>query len=131
MLKEISPVYQTFTNAAMSGTAVIVSSISAIQYKDSISFQMQWTGTPSGSFAVQGSLDYNPGNPQTGGPANTGTWTSVNALDVNGNAPNALGAAGQILFNMNQLAFPWVRMQYTNISGTGTLNGYFMAKSLG
>jgi hypothetical protein len=134
VLKEISEVYQNFSaglaNQTMTGTAQLISAVTNIKYKDSVAIQLKWTGTPTGTFTVDGSLDYNPGLPQSGAPpggANNGTWTSL----VLSPAPVASGAAGNILLNLNQLAFPWIRVTYTNASGTGTLTGYISAKSLG
>lgn len=92
-----------------------------IQYLDNISIQLNFTGTPTGTFDLQGSLDYSPG------PfANTGNWISV-TLPV---APVAAGAASQILLDLNQLSFPWVKIVYTRSSGTGTLNGYISGKAI-
>lgn len=127
MLKEISPVYQNIVNGVMTGTTVILSVPTNITYKDSIAIQLQWTGSAVGTFEVQGSLDYNPGAPQSGGTANAGNWISLTLSP----SPAASGTASQILINLNQLSFPWIRVKYTNASSTGTLNGYISAKSLG
>lgn len=131
MLKEIGESYQNFSallnNQTMTGTNTLTSAQTNIKYKDSVGIQLQWTGTPSGTFQVQGSLDYNPGLPQSGGTANAGTWTNITLSPT----PGASGSAGQILINMNQLGFPWIQVTYTNISGTGVLTGYIMTKSLG
>lgn len=134
-LKEISEVFQNFSaalsNQTMTGTATLTSAVSNIKYKDSVSMQFQWTGTPNGTFVVQGSLDYIPTVQQSGGTPNAGTWIPIPVKDVSGNPPIAAGAAGQILCNLNQLGFPWIRVQYTNTSSTGVLTGYISAKSLG
>lgn len=136
--KSILGVYQNFSSAlanqTMTGTSVITSPQTNITYKDNIGVQLQWTGTPTGTFTVQGSLDYNPGLPQSGGAtggANAGVWTTINAVDQSGNPPVAAGAPGQILMNLQELCFPWLRIQYTNASGTGTLTGYISGKSIG
>lgn len=134
MNKEISEPYQNFSAAAgnqtMTGTSTLTSIPTNIKYRDSVAIQLQWTGTPTGTFSVQGSLDYSPGLPQTAAPpggANPGTWTPITLSP----APVASGSSGVILLNLNQLAFPWIRVQYTNASGTGVLTGYISAKSLG
>src|SRR6185503_13444384 len=117
--KTILPIFQVFKNQSMTGTTVITQSVpSNVLHKDNITFQAQWTGNPMGTFAVQVSLDYNPGNPQNGGapggPANAGTWITLPCLDESANPPAASGAAGQIIFELNQISQPWVRLQYTN-----------------
>ncbi len=111
----------------MTGTTVLTSLPSNIKYKDSVAVQLSWTGTPTGTFAVQGSVDYNPGQPQSGGGQNAGHWTAIPLSPP----PIASGSADQILMNLDQLAFPWIRVVYTNVSGTGVLTGYISAKSLG
>jgi hypothetical protein len=131
--KEISysSLPQLFNGASMTGSATLTSNVTNVMYRDSVAIQLQWSGTPNGTFYVQGSLDYNPGTPQSEGGVNAGTWTTVPVVDVNNNPPVASGSAGSILINMNQVAFPWLRVQYTNSSSTGTLTGYVGAKSLG
>lgn len=131
MNKEISEPFQNFTSVtgqAMTGVATLTSIPTNIKYRDSVAIQLQWTGSPTGTFQVEGSLDYNPGLTQTDGGANPGQWTPLTLTP----APVATGASGGlILLNLNQLAFPWIRVQYTNSAGTGTLTGYISAKSLG
>lgn len=128
MLKEITPVNKIFVNASMSGTIAATSLISNIAYKDSVAYQYVWTGTPSGTFDVQGSVDYNPGQPQSNGAFNAGTWTSLVFSPI----PQATGSgSSNVLINMNQLAFNYIKTVYTNSTGSGVLTGSLVAKSLG
>lgn len=115
----------------MTGTAILVSLPTNISYKDSYAIELVWTGTPTGIFAVQGSVDYNPGLPQSAGTANAGNWVNIPVVDVNNATPTAAGAAGVSLINMNQLAFPWIRVKYTNSAGSGSLTATIFGKSLG
>lgn len=115
----------------MTGTTVLTSAVSQVKYKDSIGYQFNFTGTPVGTFAVQASIDYNPGSPQSGGAPNAGNWVTLPAVDVNNNPPVASGSAGTVLVGLTQVEFPWVRVQYTNTSSTGILNIFMSAKSLG
>lgn len=134
MLKEITPVNQVFTNVAVSSTNSYTSLISQITYKDTICYQLQWSGAPVGSFKIQGSLDYNPGLPQSGGAANAGTWADLaitNPLTGVTASSFSTTLGSPILINLNQLGFPYIKVVYTNASSTGTLNGYLSAKSLG
>lgn len=126
-LKEITPSYLVFANAAMSGTTTLTSSATAVQYKDSIGYQFQWTGQPTGSFAIQTSADYNPGLPQTGA-YNAGMWNSYALTPT----PSATGSGSFIAtVEISQCSLPWIRAQYTNSTGSGVLTGFIFAKSLG
>lgn len=136
--KNVTPPFQVFSaslgNQTMTGTNVLTSAVTAILYRDNVSYFVSWTGTPNGTFQVQGSIDYNPGSPQdlgVGGAVNSGTWTTINAVDGSGNTPVASGSPGQILFNLSHLSFPFIRLIYTNSSGSGTLTGWITAKSVG
>ena len=135
--KTIIPVFKMFSpdllNEVMASTDTLTSPPTNITYKDSFAIQLQWTGTPTGVFEVQGSIDYVPVSMQANswGPPNPGTWTKIDLFDAFGNPPEALGTDGQILINMNQLAFPYIRIVYTNASGNGVLNGFIAGKSLG
>jgi hypothetical protein len=127
MPKSVSLPYQNFTNASMTGTSTVTSAITNIMYRDSVSLELDWSGTPTGTFSVLGSNSYNPGLPQTDGGQNAGTWTPITLSP----APVTSGSAGSLLINMNQLAFAWLQVKYTNTSGSGILNGWIAAKSLG
>ena len=132
MLKEVSPRYQTLTDGAMASTDVLTSTPTGIQYKDSFAVHLIWTGTPVGTFAIQGSVDYNPGLPQSGaGPYNAGHWEPLPLVDQFGIAPVAAGSANSNLINLEFMGFPWIRAVYTNASGTGVLNIWIYAKSAG
>lgn len=127
MLKEVTPVYKNIDAQAMSGTNTITSAVTNVVYKDSVAIQLNWTGDPVGTFTVQGCLDYVPSNPQGGGTPNSGTWDDIPLTGI----PAAAGVADTIIINMQQVAWPYIRVIYTNISGSGTLNGYISGKSLG
>lgn len=136
-LKNVVPVFQVFSsslgNQTMSGTNTITSSVTNVVHKDNLCYELVWSGTPNGTFSVQGSVDYNPGLPQSepDGAQSNGTWTSLPVLDTSGNPPVASGSAGQILCDLNQLPYPFIRIQYTNSSGSGTLSGWVSGKAIG
>lgn len=128
MLKEITPLNLIFTNGSMFGTQVITSLPSQVSFKDSIFYQFQWTGSPTGSFAIQTSADYNPGLPQTGKAPNAGVWNSY-ALSP---TPAASGSGSFVAtVEIAQCGAPYIRAQYTNTTSSGVLTGYIFAKSLG
>jgi hypothetical protein len=113
----------------MSGTNVYTSSVTGILYRDSISYQFAWTGTPSGNFDVQGSIDYNAGLPESAGSLNAGTWTSIPLTPVA--TITGSGGASNVLANLFDLAFPYTRFQYTNSTGSGVLGSWVSGKSFG
>jgi hypothetical protein len=128
VLKEISPAYQVFTNGTMSGTNVLTSLATGVQFKDSVGYQFQWTGQPSGTFAIQTSADYNPGLPGSGGAYNAGIWNAYTLSPI----PSASGSGSYVAtVEISQCSLPWIRAQYTNSTGSGVLTGYVFAKSLG
>lgn len=130
-LKNVLPVFQIFNGAVMTGTTVLTSAPSNISLKDDIMYQLQWSGSPVGTFAVEISLDYNPGLPQSAGAMNPGQWNTVPAVDSLGNPPVAAGSAGLLNIGIMQAEAPWIRIQYTNASGVGALTGYVVGKSVG
>jgi len=136
MQKEVSQPFQNFTNASMTGTTILFSPVTNILYRDSALVQLQWTGTPTGTFQIQVCSDYKPALTQTAGygAPNSGTWSVLPVQDpVAGTdyttIPTSVGSP--ISANLTQLAHAWLMVVYTNISGTGILNGYISAKSLG
>ena len=115
--------FQVFSSITMSGTTQVISSVSTIKYVDNVSIGLQWLGTPQGTFDVQGSVDYNEGTPQSGGGADSGTWTTFTTTTV-GSGTNHL------LYDLNQLSFPFIRTVYTNSTASGVLNGHIAGKSV-
>lgn len=120
----------------MTGTTAIYSSISNILYKDSVGVQLQWSSSPTGTFQILVSNDYRPSLIQSEGfgAPNSGTWVPLAIQNpVTGVTATTFSTAlgSPIAINLNQLAFAWLQVVYTNASGTGTLNGFITAKSLG
>lgn len=101
---------QVITSGDMSGN-ITQSPGTNIQYLDNISVQLTWSGTPTGTFAIQGSLD-------------KVNWIALSLSPT----PGAAGAAGSILLDLNQLSFPWIRITYTASSGSGTLSAWISGK---
>lgn len=128
-VKHASPPFQLCASVSMSGTTAYTSSVTSIIYRDSISYQAAWTGIPTGTFDVQGSIDYNPGLPESAGPTNAGTWDSIPLTP----SPAATGSGGanHVLMNLNQLGFAYTKVVYTNSTGSGVMALWTSAKSLG
>lgn len=102
----------------------VTSSVTNIQFLDNIAYQVNFTGTPVGTFSVEVSVDH--AQDSQGNVTVTGTW---NALTLSP-TPAASGAAGSAYIDLNQLSAAYVRIKYTRTSGTGTLNGYITGKML-
>lgn len=100
--KYLTP-YSVITNGSMAGN--LTSTVTDIRYLDDVAVQLVWTGTPTGTFQIQGSLDQV-------------TWNSLSLTP----APAAAGAAGTYLIDLEGLSFPYIRTTYIASSGTGTLN---------
>lgn len=99
-----------------------------IPWGDNCSYQVNITTSNStGTFSVQGSLDYQAGTAQV--PAVAGNWTD---LSLGGGTPTVAAANDTILINLNQLPFNAIRLAYTStIAGTGTCTIILMSKQLG
>lgn len=113
-----------FVDADMS-QASLTSTIISVRYQDNICLQLNFTGTPTGTFDVQGSVDYNISDP-TDAVIVTGNWISVPLTP----SPVAAGAGDSILFDLNQQSYPFIRVVYTKTSGTGVLNGFVFGKQV-
>lgn len=68
-----------------------------------ISFQAAWTGSPVGVIKLQASND------------------KVIWSDVSNSALNISGA-GDVLYNLSEIGYLYIRIVYTKASGTGVLN---------
>lgn len=106
-----------FTAATLSGTASNTSVVVETKYLDNIGIQLEWTGTPNGSFDVQISSD------STVAPGN---WISLPYTPAIAPA----GSASNGYIDVNQTSAQWMRVVYTNTSGTGTLNGWLCGKKV-
>lgn len=81
------------------------------------SFQVKWTGTPTGTLKLQASNDID---------ATVTDWE-----DIPGSSVAIAGAAGQQVYNYTNAPFRWVRLVYTASSGSGTLSkALFSAKGI-
>lgn len=116
-------VYQNITAGDMS-TASITSSVTNIQFLDNIGIQLDFTGTPTGTFQVQ--VSANHAQDEFGNVTVPGSWIPITLSP----SPAASGSADSIYIDINQTSAPWIRVVYTRGSGTGVLNGYITGKLL-
>lgn len=107
----VSPVVLLTGTSNMTGTSKISSIPLDIRTVTSASFLAVWTGASvTGSFIVEGSLDYNPN-----GSAGNGTWVDMGLTITDANGP------GSRIIDVNRTAVPYVRLSYTNATNSGSL----------
>lgn len=106
----------------LDGAAVSSSLASSRNYKpiwlghmQNFSVQCTYTGTPSGTFKLQGSDDVGQVNSQSEANQSTGVthWTDIADSSV------VVAAAGDFMINYQNCGFEWVRLVWT-ASGAGT-----------
>lgn len=77
--------------------------------------ELNWTGTAVGTLIVQGSI-------------NASTWYDTGQNVTN---PTGAGSLDNSLINLAGVGFRYLRLKYTNSSGSGTLTCTAMAKGIG
>lgn len=115
-------VFQNIVNGDMSGD--VTSSVTNIEFIDNVGVQLNFTGTPTGTFKIQVSADYKQNS--QGVVTNAGNWIDLSFSTT----PSASGSASQIYIDMTQLSAPYIRVKYVRASGSGTLNGYIVGKQV-
>lgn len=117
--KDIIPPVPILTAGSMTGTTTLTSSVVDIRWFDNVGIQCNWTGTPTGTFYIDVSLDYTAGQ-------NAGNWTTIPVVP----GPAPAGAAGTAYVDVIQTAAAYIRLRYTNATGTGVLNVLLMGKMI-
>lgn len=109
--------------------ANFVTSPTIIRYLDNCCYQINMDGNGStGSFSVEGSLDYAVNEANDDAPVRAGNWIALNLSGT----PTAGGSSDQILIDLNQLPFNAIRLRYTSsVAGTGHCDVYVMSRQLG
>lgn len=79
-----------------------------------LSFQLSWTGNPTGAFTVQGSDKDQPDE-----SSDTG-WFTITPTQV---PDNPAGSAAATSGRVNDFNCKWKRLKYVNASGDGVLSG--------
>lgn len=115
---------KTITDGDMSA-ASITSLVTEIQYLDDVGIQLNWTGSPVGTFAIQVSADYKRYDPTRKMTA-AGLWTPLvltywdgAAFVTSTSVPTSVGSP--IFLDLALLSAPFIRVVYTKGSGSGTL----------
>ena len=93
-----------------------------------LSYDISWTGTPTGVFTVQVSNTYTQ-NPD-GTAANAGNWTTLPQASFSGTYPTPSGSASNGFLDIVGTEAYAVRLIYTPSSGSGSLTVVCCAKVL-
>lgn len=101
-------------SGTMSGTNTIYSNIIDLSRMDNVGLEVNWTGTPVGTFSVLGS--------------NSGANFYALTFDPALGQPN--GSAGGYLIDLTQYPFKYILLEYVNSSGSGNLTVYAQNKDL-
>jgi len=110
---------QIFTGGVMTGVAVINSLEVNVESFDRVSIEATWTGTPNGTFDVQGASQVD----------SSGVGVNFQPITLS-SVPAATGAAGSHLIQLASLGVARIRLSYTNSSGAGSLNAWLTGKGV-
>jgi hypothetical protein len=113
---------KVITDGDMSGATVVSYGID-LQQLQLASFQAIWTGSPVGNFTLECSNDIAQVSPGVDPSLNVTNWSTYTGSTV-----AAGGGAGDVMYNVLDAGFRWVRLKYTKTSGTGTVNATFFGK---
>jgi len=102
--------------------ASATSAVTIIKMLSQISYDISWTGAPTGTFSVQVSDTYTQDG--QGNVLNAGDWTT---LPLSGAAATG-GAAGNGIIDILATGSYAMRLIYTAGSGSGTMNATISGK---
>ncbi len=113
--------FSVITNGDMS--ANITSKVTIVQKLSMISYDVSWAGSaPVGTMVVQVSNTYTEN--ADGTVKNAGSWTTM-PLSV---VPSVSGSSGNGFIDIDVTAAYAIRLVYSRVSGTGTMNATITAK---
>lgn len=122
----IKPNLQVPLINAVSMASSITSMPTSINRIPGISYDIVWTGTPTGTFSIQVSNTYS--QDANGNVVTAGNWTSIPSDAFSGTYPSAEGSAGNGFIDVVGTEAAWVRLVYTAVSGSGNLTVVVAAK---
>lgn len=114
------------SSGAMASTNTITSNAIPVDQLWGFAIQAVWTGTPTGTIKLQASSDSPVGDNAIADPSSTIT----NWSDISNSSYSITGAAGNYMWNFSGCGFRFVRVSYTNASGSGTLTAKLSAKGV-
>lgn len=131
-MSESRPVLTANTIKPLINAVSMVTSITSIPTNinriSGISYDVSWTGTPTGTFTVQVSNTYVQN--EDGSTAVIGNWNDLPSSSFQGTYPVPAGSAGHGMLDVVGTECAWVRIIYTAASGSGNLTVVPAAKVL-
>lgn len=112
--------HAAYNAVAVSSTTVYYSDPTNLRNCSQAAYQLLWTGTPTGTFVVQVSNVPKPA---------LGTDTDWKELVLAVAITQPAGSATGDYIDLTPLPFLWVRLKYTNGSGSGAITAYAQGKS--
>lgn len=109
-------------------SASITSPAIIIQRLPGISYDIAWTGTPTGTFSVQVSNSYSIN--ADGSVANAGNWSTLPPAAFIGTLPAPSGSPGNGFIDVIGTEAYAIQLVYTRSSGSGSLTVLPSAKVL-
>jgi hypothetical protein len=113
---------------AVSMASQIISPPTFIGQIPGLSYDLAWTGSPVGTFAVQVSNTYSQ-NPD-GTVKTAGNWNTLPTSSFQGTYPVPAGSSGNGMLDVVGTEAAWIRLVYNPTSGTGNLTVVPAAKVL-
>lgn len=114
LLDPYSVMAATHLPVAVSGTTTYTSLPINIKNHDNVGLQLVWTGTPTGTFTI----------------LHSSNGTNYDSITLSPVITQPAGSAGHWSVVLQQDPFQWVKVQYVNASGTGTVDVIACAKDL-
>lgn len=124
----IAPSFTKPLISAEDMSATVTSPATIIQRLPGISYDIAWTGTPTGVFAVQVSNTF--AQSPTGAVLNAGNWTTLPSSSFTGTYPVPSGSPGTGFLDVVGTEAYAVRLVYTPSGGAGALTVVPCAKVL-
>jgi len=124
----IAPNLNTPLVNATSTAASITSRPTYINQLPGISYDLVWTSTTTGTFAVQVSNTYS--QYPDGTTQNAGNWNTLPTSMFTGTYPVPAGSPGNGFLDVIGTEAAWVRLVFTRTAGSGTLTVVVAAKVL-
>ncbi len=103
--------YETIISAGDMSLASLTSTTINLDFKLIVAIQAVYTGSPVGTLKLQGSI---------GGTS----WS-----DISGSS-TAITTSGDVLYNITDIGYRYIRAVYTKTSGTGSLTVEINAKGI-
>jgi hypothetical protein len=119
--KNFVPNYHLTSAQSMAST--FTSNIFNILGMDNIFVQMNCTGTPTGTFAIQVSADHKEQNGQV---VSAGNFISLSLPQT----PTCAGSAVNLAVNIQEIAAAFLQVVYTQTGGTGVCDIWISAKMI-